>query len=125
MSRSLQLWSVILLAMSGCAVTGKSATVDSTSKMPFFNMEVGPRSKTPAPETTRISRDGSIPLEPEPAKLVVNGSNKDSSWWQRLKGTNDQKTVPIKLPRTDIVEVTPKQSKTDPPAPRPDEPIEF
>jgi hypothetical protein len=38
----------------GCSVTRKGATVDSTSRMPFFNMELAPKAREPAPETQRI-----------------------------------------------------------------------
>ena len=85
---------------SGCAVTRKSATLDSTSRTPFLNLELAPQQREPAPETQRISRDREKPVGVEPAKLVANGVPKESSWWQRLTGTEQRPA--ISLPRTDL-----------------------
>lgn len=107
---------------SGCAVTGKSATLDSISRRPFVGIELGPKKREPAPETQRISRDGSIPLEPATANLIANAPAKNPSWWQRLKGTETPKAA-ISLPRTDLAEAPPEPQKID--ASSPMEVIEF
>ena len=102
---------VVVSVTSGCAVTGKSASIDSTSRMPFLGMELAPRKKDAAPETQRIRRDGSIPLEPEPARLVVNGPARDMAW--RQKKRSPEVKAPLRLPRTDLAE-------TASPAPHPE-----
>lgn len=86
---------------SGCAVTRKSASYDNQSKMPWFGLELATPRKSPAPETHRIRLEGSIPLEPEPAKLVMSKPRKAAS--KRLM-RNDAAEVrgPIPIPRTDI-----------------------
>jgi hypothetical protein len=96
---------------TGCAVTGKSATLDSVTKRPFLNIELAPKKRDPAPETQRIRLDGSIPLEPEPAKLVTNGPAKNASWWQRLKGTETKSS--ISLPRTDLNDPPPEPQRIE------------
>ena len=94
---------VVLCALDGCSVTRKGASLDSTSRMPFFNMELAPKRKEPAPETQRIRWDHATSVETEPAKLTANTPTGDSkSWWQRLTGTERKALVP--LPRTDIRE---------------------
>ncbi len=70
-----------------------------------MGLELAPKSSEPAPETRRIKRDHSVPVEIEPAKLVANGVQKDASWWQRLVGPERRPVIP--LPRTDIVEPAP------------------
>lgn len=99
------------LLPTGCSITRKSASYDSTSRMPWLGMELAPKRREPAPETQRIKRDRSVPVEIEPAKLVANGPQKDTSWWQRLSGT--EKRPVISLPRTDLVETAPIQIEAD------------
>jgi hypothetical protein len=46
---------IVLVSLTGgCSVTRRGATMDSTSRMPFFNMELAPNQREPAPETRRI-----------------------------------------------------------------------
>ncbi len=101
---SLILLGCSLGAFEGCSVTRRGASVDSTSRMPFFNMELAPKRKEPAPETQRIRWDQSkTVVETEPAKLTANTpAGENSSWWQRLTGTEKKTAVP--LPRTDLLE---------------------
>lgn len=101
--------------MSGCAITRKSASIDSTSRMPFFGLEVGPKQREPAPETHRIRLEGSIPLEPEPAKLITNGSSKSSSWWshKKEKEQEPEKRTTIAIPRTDLPAAAPAPGVTN------------
>lgn len=83
---------------SGCAVTHKSASYDSGSRMPWFGLELARPQRAPAPETHRIRLEGSIPLEPEtarltkPKKLVVKRSSKKD---------HAEKPSAIAIPRTD------------------------
>ena len=93
------------LLMGGCSITRKSASIDSISRTPFLGLELAPKRTAPAPETQRIKRDRSVPVDIEPAKLVSNGAQKDTSWWQRLAGS--EKRPVISLPRTDVVEAPP------------------
>lgn len=85
----------------GCAVTRKSASYDSTSKMPWMGLELAAPRKAPAPETQRIRLEGSIPLEPEPAKLVMLKPRKESARRSLKKETTDVPR-PIPIPRTDV-----------------------
>ena len=102
----------ICLLSAGCAITRKSASIDSTSKMPWLGLELAPKRSEPAPETRRIKRDHQQPVEIEPAKLVVNGpQKKDTSWWQRLSGSEPRPV--ISLPRTDVVATPPIQKDAD------------
>jgi hypothetical protein len=91
----------------GCSVTRKSATMDSTSRMPFLNMELAPKRKEPAPETQRIRWDHLTSKDEEPAQLIANAPTGDSkTWWQRITGT-EKKGTAVPLPRTDLVEPVP------------------
>lgn len=119
----LALVSGCLSPVVGCSVTRKSASLDSTSRMPFFNMELAPKRKEPAPETQRIRWDQTAAVETEPALLIANAPPADNkSWWQRLTGSEKKAAVP--LPRTDLV--TPVQA-TQPVVKLPtnDVPVEF
>lgn len=109
---------------SGCSITGKNASIDSTSRMPFFGMELAPKRRAPAPETQRIRRDRSQTPEPEPAKLVVNGaqSDKDSTWWKKLTQAEQRPSIPLR--RTDVVEPVPA-AKPVVKIPTGDVPVEF
>lgn len=120
------------LATTGCAVTRKSASYDSTSRMPWFNLELTTPQRKPAPETQRIRRDGSVPLEPEPAKLVTPAKPADTNWWQRLTGTENEKSKPkpmsVPIPRTDVADIAvgpPLPSLTEEPADEEFDAIEF
>lgn len=86
---------------TGCAVTRKSASYDSGSKMPWFGLELARPQRTPAPETQRIRLEGSIPLEPEPAKLVLSKPRKAASKTLMKQATPEHRG-PIPIPRTDI-----------------------
>lgn len=95
------------LATAGCAVTRKSVSIDSGSRMPWLGMELAPKRRTPAPETTRIRRDSTAPVKAVPAKLAKEppaqkpaDSKSDETWWQKITGT--EKKPPIQLPRTDL-----------------------
>lgn len=110
------------LVTTGCSVTGKSASVDSISRRPFVGIELAPKKRESAPETQRISRDGSIPLEPATANLIANAPAKNPSWWQRMKGTDTPKAA-ITLPRTDLADAPPEPQQID--ASSPMEQIEF
>ena len=97
------------LATAGCAVTRKSVSMDSGSRMPWLGMELAPKRRTPAPETTRIRRDSTAPVRAVPAKLVKEPpaqkpveSKSEETWWQKITGT--EKKAPIQLPRTDLAD---------------------
>ena len=45
---------LLMGAVGGCSVTGKSASMDSISRMPFMNLELAPKPRDPVPETQRI-----------------------------------------------------------------------
>jgi hypothetical protein len=113
------------LATTGCAVTRRSASYDSMSRMPWFNLELATPQRKPAPETQRIRRDGSVPLEPEPAKLVTPAKPADSNWWQRLTGAEKEKPKPISIPRTDVAVGPPLPSLTEEPADEEFDAVEF
>jgi hypothetical protein len=115
--------SATCLIAGGCSVTQKSASVDSVSRLPFFNIELAPRKRDAAPETQRIRLEGSIPLEPEPAKLIANKTSKGTSWWPRRKSS--ETPTSIALPRTDLTEAASRVEIIEGAPSTPAEPVEF
>ena len=112
------------LGPTGCAVTRKSVSMDSGSKMPWLGMELAPQRRPPAPEVKRIRNDQSVPLEAVPAKLIKEDVPKEGGWWQKLTGT--EKRAPIKLPRTDLDVSPPMTAKVAAPSVAESaEPLEF
>jgi hypothetical protein len=102
--------STLSLLAGGCSITRKSASIDSISRTPFLGLELAPKRNSPAPETHRIRMDQRDRVDVEPAKLVVNGAAKESSWWQKLTGTEKRSAIP--LPRTDQATSTSSSTET-------------
>ena len=107
MARSLMACIALLsLTATGCAVAGKSFSMDSVSRMPFFGLSLQPRGPDKSDSIHRsISRNPATPVAAATADLRTPPSTARSGWWLgRPRVTTDQalpmQSVP--LPRTDV-----------------------
>lgn len=101
---------VLALSVTGCAVAGKSFSMDSMSRTPFFGLSLQPKAPDKSESIHRsISRD----IEPSiPTENADRKSRTPSGWMGWWPGTTPDKSEPtlpiqtIPLPRTDMTSLS-------------------
>lgn len=82
----------LAVSASGCAVSGKSVSIDSTSRMPWFGLELKERArKSSQPAYRSIGRDSTSPVRIESLGLAPAARNEE---------TRLTPLVPLALPTT-------------------------
>lgn len=107
---------LLAMAVSGCVVGGKSFSMDSVSRTPFFGLSLQPK----APDTSEsihrsIRRDSSTVVSAETADLRTNSAASRTGWWPGTARAAKDQPLPmqaIPLPRTDVARLTSATAET-------------
>lgn len=90
----------------GCAVDGKSVSIDSNSRIPFFGLELKERSrKSAGPPIHSIRADGQSDARVEPLGLVkgVASLSRLSEMWDRRSPSLPTIALPLSGERLGVV----------------------
>lgn len=96
----------LILSVTGCAVSGKSFSMDSVSRTPFFGLSLQPKGPEKSDSIHRsISRDAETPVPTENADRKSRTASGWKGWWPGTVPDKSESELPmqtIPLPRTDI-----------------------
>ena len=94
--------STLCLSLSGCAVGGRNASIDSNSRIPFFGLELHQRKrKLEGPPIHSIRWNSSSNFRTEPLRLVDASKSPIQNRDPLKQKTNGGRMVSLPLPRTD------------------------
>lgn len=97
---------VLALFVTGCAVAGKSFSMDSMSRTPFFGLSLQPKAPDKSESIHRsISRETGPAVPTETAELKTRSPLGWKDWWPGAAQSKSEPALPmqaIPLPRTDI-----------------------
>lgn len=97
---------VLALSVTGCAVAGKSFSMDSASRTPFFGLSLQPKAPEKSESIHRsISRETRPAVPTETADLKSRSSSGWKDWWPGAAQSKPDPALPmqaIPLPRTDM-----------------------
>lgn len=97
------------VSLSGCAVSGRSMQLDSTSRMPWFNLELRERAKkSSGPAFKSVKSDGERKTRIDPLGLF--GGKSESA-----EKADDQKKISLALPTTHQSPVLDSTARSDAP----------
>lgn len=113
---------LLLVAVSGCAVGGKSFSMDSVSRTPFFGLSLQPKAPDKSEMIHRsIGRDTATGVAAETADLRVNFGGSRTGWWPGPSRATKDQPLPmqsIPLPRTDMARMNATSSEHPPESPQ-------
>ena len=95
----------------GCAVDGKSVSIDSNSRIPFFGLELKERSrKSAGPPIHSIRADGRSEVRVEPVGLVkgVASLSRLSEMWNRKSSSLPTIALPMSGERLGVDSPVPR-----------------
>lgn len=78
----------LLTVLNGCAVGGKSFSIDSNSRVPFFGFDLVPKSGKPDPSSYR--------------SIAQTTPTKPRSFWPVPTKSDQPAVQTMQLPRTDL-----------------------
>jgi hypothetical protein len=97
---------VLALSVTGCAVAGKSFSMDSMSRTPFFGLSLQPKGPDKSESIHRsISRETTSSVPTETADLKRRNASGWKGWWPGATQAKAEPALPmqaIPLPRTDL-----------------------